>query len=684
MPMEEDRNRTSLEEASSLAANAAHSILRAARAGRDAAGMAAGAAAGGPLGAVLGFVVTRKTFWKVFFAICLSILLLIMVIANFFGILLARFGLLDAEGYVRAARSRERILIQEEIDRLKDQQPEAFEELFAALDERWEKMNQEIQADYQENYGSFKRYEMEVTDEYTDRFKPDFSGYLSVLLAQSWSGSQIRSFLGSGTVDLYRTKLTSDYEDYFLMAQERYGVDKALLMAIAKVGSGFDPNAVSSAGAKGIMQLMPKTAAALGVSDPFDPEQSILGGAKYLADSLTVFGGYENSVELAIASYHAGVSAVKKAGYRIPQNGQTPTYVKNVMEYVELVESGSLTPGRESRQETNRKQLKMFLGEVYSRENDLFCWEKEGVREEERETVRYFQNGREISQTEYDRALREGEEGLHVEKTTETWHVVSYRIINLLNATLPEMEGEYRYKYVTTPKRFLQALKMLQFLLEEPDEDAFVREFGWKELVDGHDAFENSYSTDIVTSGENISYDTAPGCVTEVAYYNQIEEPWAEVAFCGTTIRKSGCGPTCMAMVISTLTKKTITPEMLAEYTEREGLYVPGRGCSHNLPRMAAENWGLSVKRVKDTELSEVARCLRQGAMAVVICGEYTITGSGSGHYIVLTGVTKEGYFSIADPASRERSQRLYDPDTIQAYARDLEEGSIWIVQHVD
>ena len=116
--MEEDRNRTSLEEASSLAANAAHSILRAARAGRDAAGMAAGAAAGGPLGAVLGFVVTRKTFWKVFFAICLSILLLIMVIANFFGILLARFGLLDAEGYVRAARSRERILIQEEIDRL--------------------------------------------------------------------------------------------------------------------------------------------------------------------------------------------------------------------------------------------------------------------------------------------------------------------------------------------------------------------------------------------------------------------------------------------------------------------------------------------------------------------------------------------------------------------------------------
>lgn len=123
---------------------------------------------------------------------------------------------------------------------------------------------------------------------------------------------------------------------------------------------------------------------------------------------------------------------------------------------------------------------------------------------------------------------------------------------------------------------------------------------------------------------------------------------------------------------------------MLAEYTEREGLYVPGRGCSHNLPRMAAENWGLSVKRVKDTELSEVARCLRQGAMAVVICGEYTITGSGSGHYIVLTGVTKEGYFSIADPASRERSQRLYDPDTIQAYARDLEEGSIWIVQHVD
>ena len=679
--MEEDRNKQPLEQASDLAARAAHCVLGAMRAGQNAAGAAAGTAVGGPLGAAVGFFATRKTFWKTFLAIILSILLLIAVITNLFGILMAYFGILDADGYVQSASSREVELLQEEIDRLREEQSAVFEELFTVLDEKREELQREMEADYEEAYGDLVHYEMELTDEYEERFKPEFSKYMAVLFAQSWSGSQIRSFLGSGTTDLYRTELTSAYDDYFSRAQERYGVDRALLMAVAKVESDFDPNAVSVAGAEGIMQLMPDTAAALGVSDSFDPEQCIMGGARYLADSLTVFGGYENSVELAIASYHAGIGAVKKAGYQVPQDGQTPAYVEKVMSYVRLAESGGLTPGRESRQETSQQQLRMLLGEVYSREDDLFCWEREGIRQEQREVCHYFQNGREISQAEYDRAEKKGETGIREEKITETWNVVSYRIVNLLNISLPEKRGEYQYKYVTTPKRFLQALEILKFLQKEPDGDTFVRNFGWKELVDGSDAFESSYSTDIVTTGETIRYETKAGCIGKVAYFNQVEEPWAQVSFCNTTVRKAGCGPVCMAMVIRTLTGQEVTPGTLADYTEAKGLYVPGKGCSHSLPEMAAEHWGLSVTRVRKERIGEVAECLEQGALAVVICGEYTITGSGSGHYIVLTGVTQDGYFTIADPASRKRSGRLYAPETIRSYARDLEAGSIWIIQ---
>ena len=67
-------------------------------------------------------------------------------------------------------------------------------------------------------------------------------------------------------------------------------MDSALLKAVAKVESDFTPDVVSSAGAVGIMQLMPGTAQSLGVSDPYDPKQNILGGARYLADSLTISG----------------------------------------------------------------------------------------------------------------------------------------------------------------------------------------------------------------------------------------------------------------------------------------------------------------------------------------------------------------------------------------------------------
>ena len=105
------------------------------------------------------------------------------------------------------------------------------------------------------------------------------------------------------------------------------GIDPALLKGLVSQESGFDPNARSGAGAVGLTQLMPGTAAALGVTNPLDPAQSLQGGAKYLRQQLDRFGGDE---KLALAAYNAGPGAVAKYG-GVPPYRETQNYVTNVL-----------------------------------------------------------------------------------------------------------------------------------------------------------------------------------------------------------------------------------------------------------------------------------------------------------------------------------------------------------------
>jgi len=123
---------------------------------------------------------------------------------------------------------------------------------------------------------------------------------------------------------------TKSLDDIFAQAAKKYNVPQDLLKAIGKAESNFNAKAVSKCGAQGIMQLMPATAKSLGVTDSFDAEQNVMGGAKYISELLEK---YDGNTSLALAAYNAGMGNVAKYG-GIPPFEETQNYVVKVTNYM--------------------------------------------------------------------------------------------------------------------------------------------------------------------------------------------------------------------------------------------------------------------------------------------------------------------------------------------------------------
>ncbi|TCT23703.1 uncharacterized protein DUF4124 [Thiobaca trueperi] len=126
------------------------------------------------------------------------------------------------------------------------------------------------------------------------------------------------------------SKRRANYEYLISANARRYGLSPGLLHAVIRAESAYNPEAVSSAGAQGLMQLMPDTAARYGVSDSFNPVENVRGGAAYLRDLLDMF---DQDLRLALAGYNAGEGAVMKHGRQIPPYAETQTYVRKVLDY---------------------------------------------------------------------------------------------------------------------------------------------------------------------------------------------------------------------------------------------------------------------------------------------------------------------------------------------------------------
>jgi soluble lytic murein transglycosylase-like protein len=171
---------------------------------------------------------------------------------------------------------------------------------------------------------------------YTD--KPPHAGYRMIIKtpgsalrlaapAMEWSAGTRTLRLGPPPRAAGRR---SQYTALIEEAAGRYNLDPALLHAVIKAESGYNPNAVSHKGAIGLMQLMPGTAARYGVEDPYDPADNIGGGARYLSDLIAMF---PSDIRLAVAAYNAGEKNVIKYGNTIPPFPETRQYVSRVLDY---------------------------------------------------------------------------------------------------------------------------------------------------------------------------------------------------------------------------------------------------------------------------------------------------------------------------------------------------------------
>jgi len=167
---------------------------------------------------------------------------------------------------------------------------------------------------------------------------------------------------------------------------------------------------------------------------------------------------------------------------------------------------------------------------------------------------------------------------------------------------------------------------------------------------------------------------------TTVVYYNQLDERFASEPYGTDHIGGYGCGPTSMAMVVSSLTSDTVDPIQMARWSYENGGWCSKSGSYHALIPSAAKAWGLPVEGCTASEPQRIVDALADGKLVVAIMSKGHFTSSG--HFIVLRGVTSDGKILAADPASYSRSEKQWDLSIILSEASKYAAagGPFWII----
>ncbi len=198
----------------------------------------------------------------------------------------------------------------------------------------------------------------------------------------------------------------------------------------------------------------------------------------------------------------------------------------------------------------------------------------------------------------------------------------------------------------------------------------------------GYDQFANPNDEDYITdAGQDFSALTFTDGQTHVNYYSQLDARWKNLPYGQTsTIGEAGCGPTSLAMAVSSLTSQVIDPVQMCQWSYSNGYLCEGSGSYHSLIPEGAKHFGLNVEGCTVDEPQRIVDALSSGKLVIVILGKGTFTNSG--HFLVMRGVTAEGKILVADPASTRKSGMEWDLSIFLNEARKgaAAGGPFWII----
>ena len=198
----------------------------------------------------------------------------------------------------------------------------------------------------------------------------------------------------------------------------------------------------------------------------------------------------------------------------------------------------------------------------------------------------------------------------------------------------------------------------------------------------GYDQYLDPLDADYINSeGVDFTGISFTDGATEVYYYSQLDPRWKNLPYGPSeTIGSSGCGPTSLAMVVSSLTSHVVDPVEMCNWAYKNGYLCEGSGSYHSLIPDGAKHFGLTVDYAKANEPQKIVDALASGKLVIAIMGKGHFTSSG--HFIVLRGVTSDGNILIADPASKNRSEQEWDLSIILSEARKgaAAGGPFWLI----